>query len=1409
MSVGSDRRRKGAMGRRLGLEPLESREMLSGNPVVVPIVSGSTYVFRDADGTTVKVKLTGPGAGQMTLTNGLATGGSIDTLTVTGTTSTSQLKITAAGGSDGQSTIDNLVVGQAPGAGTVLNKFSSSGLNVSAGGELQFYGGVNSLIIDDVGAGASVNVAGSLGSLIADAFAAGASLDVSGTISSINVTSLGAGSEIVAPQLTKLTVSGLASGAVVNIGDGGIQSAFFQSVVNSNVYTAGNVGAVVINASSAGSAIAANRDPGSDGVFGTLDDFTMDAAAAGTIGTVTLNGAVGTGASALQLIATGSVETVTVPTGQPKPEIVDEAISQFIPLEIAQAVAAATSFEDDEIWIAVFGQEIVTPKAGQVPPTGVTYYLDASSLNAAGASGQPTPIPISTATLHAGINTPNQPILPSSTIAAWANASSAWNSNLQLPVPQSGHQFTGRIIISVGAPIQAQVFPGDGTVDSPSASNVTDPSTGTFYDFLEFTVTNAAGVVSLDVDTSQVDAFGLPMTLQFFQDVAAQNPFNVEFTATTVTGNKVVTVTSDMRRLQAGQVVTGAGIPVGTLIDSVDKSGGTITLSNAPSANGTGVTLSALNGGPVGVDGTRHEILDGSDANSLLKFVEAQLASGYEAARPFLQTAKPFEVAGAVPITGATSSGALIVYTNSTNGLQTGDVVSISGVQGATAANGVFTISNITANSFQLNGVTASQTYVSGGAWSLAITGASNPGPGQEIVITASNTGALQNGDLVQISGVAGNANANGFFFVSNVTATTFTLVGSNGNSATPYASGGTWRVYQSGPRIVSPKDIVETLPNAQSTNELNNYFNEAIDAFFLQYLPANQTVQRGGNTYHGGGETFSIQSSASGSTLTYTGTVKNVGALGYVLFLSTPTSATPFVIFYPFTNDNLPSDYTPLFPTVDAPSWLVASGKQGQSASRMIFACDAFFADNTLRAAYYNLPNTWSAVLGDLEDSISAAFNRGIALNDPSTWGDRTTWFQQNNDQAGKYNYWVQYWHQSGLAVNDLAYAFPYDDKYGSSTNLNVPSVGLARILLNSWSAVQQSTTTAFVDFPASAQQQGTVTLTANVARDVAGPTPTGTVTFFIDGVAINSNDFSGAPPWQPVAVDGSGAATITATLPALADGSTTQTYTVTAIYSGDATSAPSIAYQSLKLVGVNGDFLMTLAPAQAAMGTSVNVTATLPGSVFDGTVAFTVSLSDGSRSQALGAPVAISSSALNANITIPSNLLAFTGDTAVGSNVISNVSNTVNLLEGQMITNANFTGPQQITGITPPGLTLSQAAVKTGTVSFTANGVTFTGTVTEGQTTLTGLNTLAGLVDGVAITQVSGSSPLLAPGTTIDALVQGSVQVLGTASHAVNGTTFVSNGAGAVFPVTATFTPTSGGPYVAFVGFQGPALP
>lgn len=1374
---------------------------MSGNQVI-SITSGTTYTFYDADRTKVSVKLMGSGSGQLTLTNGLGTGGSIDTLMISGTNSTTQLKITASGGTDGVSTLNNLYAWG--GTSTAMKQFTGSGMNLSPNGEIVFYGGVDNFSIENIGVNAAIDVAGPVGTFTATAMQADSALAVVGAISSFKATNVGVGAEIIATQIAKISITGLANGANFEAGTGGIQSAFFSNIVSSNVTSLGNIGPVVIQASSAGSTLASNRSAGLDSVFGTIDDFTVNASAAGNIGTVTLNGAVGAGANALQLIATGTVGTVTVPAGQPQPTVIDGAMSQFIPLEIAQAVANATGFDDDDVWIAVFGEEIITPGTGQVPAPGKTYYLDANSVNIVGSSGQPTPIPVWTGTLEVGINTPNQAILPSSTIADWANASSIWGSNLQFPAPAPGHQFTGRILISVGAPVQAQVNASDGSVASPSASNPADPSSGTFYDFLEFTVTNKAGVVSLDVDTSQVDAFGLPMTLQFFQDAQGQNPINTLFTGSTTSGSNTITSVTNISLLSVGQVVTGTGIPAGAIIDSITKSttlsANTITLSVAATATNASASLAAENGGPVGVDGTRNEILDPANPNSLMTFLQVQLTAGNAGARPFLQSASPFEIVGGVPITGVTTaSNTVTITTDSTAGLVAGDQVVISGILGATAANGTFTIANVTANTFTLNGLTSTLAYSSGGEWKLAITGASNPGGGQPIVITASSTAGLQNGDLVEISGVAGNGNANGFYFISSVTATTFTLEGSDGSGAA-YTSGGTWRVYDSGPRLVAPKDIVEMLPSAASSNQLNNYYNEAIDAFFLKYLPSTQSASRGGQTYYGGGETFSIQSAASGTNLTYTGTVKNVAGFGYLLYMTTPGGSHPFVIFYPFTNSNLPSDYTPLFATVDAPAWLVATGKQTQSASQMIFACDAFFADNTFRAATFKMSTTWSAVLGDLEDSIAAAFNRGIALNDPSTWGDRSTWFQQNNDQDGQYNYWVQYWHESGLAVNDLAYAFPYDDKYGSSTNLNVASVGLARVLLNSWSATQQSTTTSFTGFPTSAQQGGTITLTANVAPSGGNPMPTGTVTFFIDGVAINSNNFGAAPPWQPAAVDGSGNATVTATLPALADGSTTHTYTVTAIYSGDATSAPSVAYQSLKLVGVNGDFLMTLTPDAAPLGTSVGVTATLPGSVFDGTVAFSASLSDGSGVQSLGPPVAVTGSAFSSNITIPTNLVSFTGDIATGSNIITNVSNVVNVLAGQTLTNSNLSGGSQlITSVTPPSVTLNQAAILSGIVTFQSNGVTFTATATAGQTSLTGLNTLAGLATSTAVTQISSvSNPVLSPGTTITALVAGEIEVQTNATGTATGTTIISNGVGAVIPVTATFTPTIGGPYI-----------
>jgi PKD domain/Matrixin len=138
-------------------------------------------------------------------------------------------------------------------------------------------------------------------------------------------------------------------------------------------------------------------------------------------------------------------------------------------------------------------------------------------------------------------------------------------------------------------------------------------------------------------------------------------------------------------------------------------------------------------------------------------------------------------------ITGVTGNNVspIVITTNSTAGLNANDFITISGVTGNTAANGNWTVSNITSTTFQLNPVASGQSntgngnYSGGGTWADAVR------------ITTPNTTGLSNGQLVNISGVGGNTAANGSWTIVNKTGTTFQLVGPVGNAA--YTSGGNW----------------------------------------------------------------------------------------------------------------------------------------------------------------------------------------------------------------------------------------------------------------------------------------------------------------------------------------------------------------------------------------------------------------------------------------------------------------------------------------------------------------------------------------------------------------------------------------------------------------------------------------
>lgn len=67
-------------------------------------------------------------------------------------------------------------------------------------------------------------------------------------------------------------------------------------------------------------------------------------------------------------------------------------------------------------------------------------------------------------------------------------------------------------------------------------------------------------------------------------------------------------------------------------------------------------------------------------------------------------------------ITNATNASPIVI-TSASHGLTTGMKVTVSGVLGNTAANGTFTITRLTADTFSLDGSTGNAPYTSGGVW--------------------------------------------------------------------------------------------------------------------------------------------------------------------------------------------------------------------------------------------------------------------------------------------------------------------------------------------------------------------------------------------------------------------------------------------------------------------------------------------------------------------------------------------------------------------------------------------------------------------------------------------------------------------------------------------------------------------
>src|SRR5205823_3882691 len=138
----------------------------------------------------------------------------------------------------------------------------------------------------------------------------------------------------------------------------------------------------------------------------------------------------------------------------------------------------------------------------------------------------------------------------------------------------------------------------------------------------------------------------------------------------------------------------------------------------------TGATTTAVAVGPVDL-GLTNDIVASTNFGTLLVFTNSGGAAP-------IFTAGPTQNLGIVPNSlaladadgdnkldafAAGSNTAPITITSANHGLANGALVTITGVNGNTAANGTWQVANVTANTFELVGSIGNGTFAGGGTW--------------------------------------------------------------------------------------------------------------------------------------------------------------------------------------------------------------------------------------------------------------------------------------------------------------------------------------------------------------------------------------------------------------------------------------------------------------------------------------------------------------------------------------------------------------------------------------------------------------------------------------------------------------------------------------------------------------------
>lgn len=191
------------------------------------------------------------------------------------------------------------------------------------------------------------------------------------------------------------------------------------------------------------------------------------------------------------------------------------------------------------------------------------------------------------------------------------------------------------------------------------------------------------------------------------------------------------------------------------------------------------------------------------------------------------------------------------------------------------------------------------------------ITGATNATP---IVVTTSVNHGYGDNDTVEVAGVVGNTAANGFWKITWLSATTYSLDGSVGNGA--YVSGGTSNDYSLTPELTEPVDgelrsvasvelMTRALADRAQFDALRMTPLADLTALAAHKVPTNKLVR-----YVSGFGPYTFLTSATTGLSPFRVAAADATAGGWVAGAAYETSVTKRIFIKPLASFNNPSPW-------------------------------------------------------------------------------------------------------------------------------------------------------------------------------------------------------------------------------------------------------------------------------------------------------------------------------------------------------------------------------------------------------------------------------------------------------------------------------------------------------------------